>query len=148
MNRQSKNHNGYSVIYWDTSGILSALFEDAHSKKVLAWLKKKGIHLISSLGFAEACAVISRLKREKMLSGVFLDAALDTVSSGPLRQLNIQPERKWIVSLSAKWPLRGADLWHLATAKMLAEQLPELVLLTLDNRMRAAAEGEGLTVAP
>ena len=148
MNIQSRNHNGFSVVYWDSSGILSALFEDAHSKKVLAWLKKKGIHLISSLGYAEVCAVMSRLKREKKLSNVFLDAALDTLTAGPLRHLNIQPDRKWIVSLSEKWPLRGADLWHLAAAKTLAEQFPELILLTLDERMRAAAEGENLAMAP
>jgi predicted nucleic acid-binding protein len=148
MNIQSKHHDGYSVIYWDSSSILSALFEDAHSKKVLAWLVKKGIHLVSSLGYAEVCAVISRLKREKLLSGVFSDAALDTITAGPLRHLNIQPDRKRIVSLSKKWPLRGADLWHLAVAKTLEEQIPELILLTLDERMRTAAAGEGLTVAP
>jgi predicted nucleic acid-binding protein len=148
MNTQSRHRNGYSVIYWDSSGILSALFEDAHSKKVLTRLKKKGIHLISSLGYAEVCTVIARLGREKKLSGVLLDAALDTLSAGPFRQLNIQPDRKMIVSLSTKWPLRGADLWHLAAAKTLAEQIPELILLTLDNQMREAAEGEELMVVP
>lgn len=148
MDRQSKGRSEYSVVYWDSSGILSALFEDVHSKKVLAWLKKKGIHLISSLGYAEVCAVISRLRREKLVSEVLLDAALDTVSAGPLRRLNIQPERRWIVSLSAKYALRGADLWHLAAAKTLAAQIPEMILLTLDDRMRTAAEGEKLTIAP
>jgi predicted nucleic acid-binding protein len=148
MERQSKGGSEYSVVYWDSSGILSALFKDSHSRKVLVWFKKKGIHLISSLGCAEVCAVISRLKRDKMLSGVLADAALNTISAGPLRQLNIQPDRKWIVSLSAKWPLRGADLWHLAAAKTLAEQIPEMILLTLDDRMRTAAEGERLAVAP
>ena len=148
MDRQSKGGSEYSVVYWDSSAILSALFEDAHSKKVLRWFEKKGIHLISSLGYAEVCAVISRLKRDKMLSGVLADAALDTLSAGPLRQLNIQPDRKIIVSLSGKWPLRGADLWHLAAAKTLAGQIPEMILLTLDDRMRDAARQEGLTVVP
>jgi predicted nucleic acid-binding protein len=148
MNIQSRNHNGYSVVYWDSSGILSALFEDAHSKKVLAWLKKKGIHLISSLGYAEVCAVMSRLRREKKLSNVFLDAALDTLTTGPLRHLNIQPDRRKIISLSERWPLRGADLWHLSAAKTFAAQIPEMILLTLDERMRTAAEGEGLVVVP
>jgi predicted nucleic acid-binding protein len=148
MNRQSNSRDEYSVVYWDSSVILSALFKDAHSKKALVWLGKKGIHLISSLGYAEVCAVISRLRKGKMLSDVFFDAALDTLTSGPFRHLNIQPDRKRIVSLSAKWPLRGADLWHMAAVKTLQEQIPELILLTLDRRMRAAAEGEELTVAP
>ena len=148
MDRQSRDRREYSVVYWDSSGILSALFEDANSKKVLMWLKKKGIHLISSLGYAEVCAVISRLRREKLVSDVLLDAALDTISAGPLRQLNIQPERRWIVSLSVKYALCGADLWHLAAAKTLGEQISEMILLTLDNRMREAARREGLTVVP
>lgn len=148
MDRQSRDRREYSVVYWDSSGILSALFEDANSKKVLMWLKKKGIHLISSLGYAEVCAVISRLRREKLVSDVLLDAALDTISAGALRQLNIQPERRWIVSLSVKYALRGADLWHLAAAKTLGEQISEMILLTLDNRMREAARREGLTVVP
>ncbi len=148
MNGQSRSSDEYNVVYWDSSGILSALFEDVHSKKVLRWLRKKGIHLISSLGYAEVCAVISRLKKEKMLSGVFYEVALDAITAGPLRHLNIQPDRKWIASLSAKWPLRGADLWHLAVAKTLAEQIRETILLTLDERMRTAAEGEELTVVP
>ena len=148
MDRQKKSRDEYSVVYWDTSGILSALFEDAQSKEALVWLKKRGIHLISSLGYAEVCAVVSRLKRGKKLSAVFADAVLDTLTSGPFRHLNIQPDRKWVVSLSAKWPLRGADLWHLAAAKTFEEQIPELVMLTLDDRMRAAAAGEELTVAP
>ncbi len=148
MNSQSKSLDEYSVVYWDSSSILSALFEDAHSKKAIRWLRKKDIHLISSLSYAEVCAVISRLKKDKMLSGVFYEAALDTITAGPLRYLNIQPDRKWIVSLSAKWPLRGASLWHIAAAKTLEEQIPEMILFTLDDRMRAAAEGEGLTVVP
>ena len=148
MDRQSEGRNDYSVVYWDSSGILSALFEDAHSKKILVWLKKKGIHLISSLCYAEVCAVILQMRREKMLSGIFFDAALDTISAGPLRQLNLQPDRKWMVSLSSKYALRGADLWHLTAAKTIAEQIPELVLLTLDERMKAAAQREKLAVAP
>jgi hypothetical protein len=41
-------------------------------------------------------------------------------------------------------PLRGAGLWHLATAETLPSDLPELTLLTFDARLAAAAEGEGL----
>jgi len=40
--------------------------------------------------------------------------------------------------------LKGADLWHLATAKTLQEQIPELVMFTFDDRLRVAAEGENL----
>jgi len=148
MNSQNRSRGEYCVVYWDSSAVLSALFKDAQSEEALVWLKKEGIHMISTLGYAEVCGVISRLKREKILPDVFADAALDTITAGPLRHLNIQPDRKKIKTLSIKWPLRGADLWHLATAKTLQEQIPELILLTLDGRMRAAAEDEGLMVVP
>jgi len=46
--------------------------------------------------------------------------------------------------LSIKWPLRGADLWHLAIAKTIQNQLPELQLLTYDSRLKAAVQGEGM----
>jgi len=47
-------------------------------------------------------------------------------------------------SLSSKWPLRGADLWHLAMAKSLQAELPELTFMSYDARLVAAARGEGL----
>jgi predicted nucleic acid-binding protein len=46
--------------------------------------------------------------------------------------------------LSNKRPLRGADLWHLAIAKTIQNQLPELQLLTYDSRLKAAVQGEGM----
>jgi hypothetical protein len=46
--------------------------------------------------------------------------------------------------LSSRYPLRGADLWHLAAAKSLQEELPELRLLTFDQRLMEAAQGEGI----
>ena len=37
-----------------------------------------------------------------------------------------------------------ADLCHLATAESLQKQLPEILLLTFDNRLKSASQGEGL----
>ena len=50
----------------------------------------------------------------------------------------------FVKALASKWPLRGADLWHLATAKTLQKDLPELTVLTFDNRLYVAALGEKL----
>lgn len=52
----------------------------------------------------------------------------------------------FVKALASKWPLRGADLWHLAAAKTLQKDLPELTVLTFDNRLYVAALGEKLTV--
>jgi predicted nucleic acid-binding protein len=132
------------MVYWDASAILSALFEDERSKESLAWASKKGVHLMSTLASAEAYAVIRRIEREGYLEKRKVDVALEDMEKGPWRQLNIQPDWATIKALSGLWPLRGADLWHLATAMLLRERIPELVFLTFDRRLNIAAEGQGM----
>jgi predicted nucleic acid-binding protein len=137
-------NNTPSVVYWDSSAILSALFKDARSEEAIEWSRKKGVHLISTLAYAEACAVITRLKREKILADVLINAAFEALEQGPWRHLNILPEWDVIKILSQKWSLRGADLWHLTVAKTLQNQIPELELLTFDKRLKSAAKKEHL----
>lgn len=132
------------VIYWDASAILSTLIKDIHSKKAQEWAHKEGAHLLSTLAYAEVLAVLSRMKRERVMADLLVEAALQTLESGPWRRLNSGPEWNLMAALSEKWPLRGADLWHLSTAKSVREQLPELKVLTFDNRLKAAAHGEGI----
>jgi predicted nucleic acid-binding protein len=133
------------VVYWDASAILSALFTDMHSDEAQKWARRKeSMHLISSLSYAETCAVIARMQRERLVADILIKAALESLEGGPWRRLNAWPEWKIMKPLAVKWPLRGADLWHLATAKSLQKQLPELVLLSFDTRLIDAASGEGM----
>ena len=132
------------AVYWDSSSILSVLFKDTHSKEALNWFKKNGVHLISTLGYTEVCAVISRIKREKIIADILIDVAFKALKTGPWRYLNIWPEWEKLRGLSQKWSLKGTHLWHLATAKTLQNQIPELTLLTFDSRLEIAAKGEGL----
>ena len=136
------------VIYWDASAVLSALFEDQHSQQAQLWAQEDAVHLVSTLAYTEACAVIGRIQREGLLAKVLIAAALETLEQGPWRHLNMQPEWAQVRPLAAKWRLRGADLWHLATAKRLHEQLPELCLLTFDVRLMEATKGENIAVEP
>ncbi|MFQ6070903.1 MAG: type II toxin-antitoxin system VapC family toxin [Candidatus Aminicenantales bacterium] len=138
------NEKAQCVTYWDSSSVLSALFKDKNSRKALEWSRKDGIHLISTLAYAEVCAVISRIKRERLLADVLINAAFEALETGPWRHLNIQPEWDEVKNISLRWPLRGADLWHLATAKILQEKLPELIILTFDKNLKKAAQAENL----
>jgi predicted nucleic acid-binding protein len=135
----------YPVIYWDASAILPVLFVDTHSESARASAHQAGLHLISTLTYTETCAVIARLRRERVLADVLIQAAFEVLEEGPWRRLTAWPEWSAVRSLSVRWPLRGADLWHLALAKSLQAQLPEIRLLTFDARLRAAAEGEKLS---
>jgi predicted nucleic acid-binding protein len=132
------------VVYWDTSAILSALFKDEHSEKAKRLADQEGVHLISSLGYSEACAVLSRIRREGLLTGILVQAAFEVLETGPWRRIHLSPAWEDLRDLSTKWPLRGADLWHLAAAKRIQQELPELSLFTFDERLKSAADGEGL----
>ena len=132
------------VTYWDTSAIVSALFCDEHSSSAIEFARAKGTHIISSLAWAETHAVIARIERERLYATILVDAARAAFEDGPWRRLHLDPDWAIVVQLARAWPLRGADLWHLATAKNLAMELPELTFLTYDNRLLAAARVEGL----
>jgi predicted nucleic acid-binding protein len=132
------------VIYWDTSAILSVLFRDDHSDRATELTHCKGFHVVASLGWAEAHAVMGRLERQGALSRLLIDAARDALEGGPWRRINVGPSWQSLRLLARAWPLRGADLWHLATAKELQADIPELTLLSFDQRLNAAANGEGL----
>jgi predicted nucleic acid-binding protein len=98
---------------------------------------------MSSLGWAEVQAVIARIEREHALSPVLLSAAREAVERGPWLRLSVDPDRQQISALARAWPLRGADLWHLAAAKALQADLPELRFLSFDAKLAQAARGEG-----
>jgi hypothetical protein len=135
---------GYEfALYWDASAVLSSLFRDAHSEEAIEWAGREGIHLLSSLAYTETCAVIARLERERLFPNVLISSARDTLGAGPWRRLSLLPDWEVVRGLAPKWPIRGADLWHLATAVTLRRELPGLALLTYDNRMAVAADGEG-----
>lgn len=132
------------AVYWDLTCILSALFKDSNSEKALSMSRKEGVHFLSALCYAEVCSVLTQIRNEQRLKEVLLDVAFETLKAGPWRRLNIWPEWSTLIALSEKWPLKGSSLWHLASAKKLQKQLPELTLFTFDEKLKNAAETEGL----
>jgi len=136
------------AVYWDPTSVLSALFQDSNSEIAVSMSKKEGVHLLSALCYAEVSAVLSRIKRRRSINEVLIEVATEVLlKSGPWRQLNIWPEWSMLMSLSIKRPLKAVNLWHLASAKTLQKQIPELTLLTFDEELRTAAEEEGLSAS-
>ena len=130
------------VIYWDASAILSALLLDEHSQDAQKWASQSGHHFLSHLSYAEVLAVLSRIRRERDMAALLVDAAVEVLENGPWKRLFIVPPWNVIKNLSDKWPLRGADLWHLSAAKGLQDHFPELQLLTYDTKLKVAAQEE------
>lgn len=56
----------------------------------------------------------------------------------------MDPDWTCFPQLAERQRLRGADLWHLALALTLRQDLPELVLLTFDDTLQTAAVAEGI----
>lgn len=135
--------DGLSVIYRDASAILSRLVRDAHTAGAMERLSGEGYHLVSSLAFAEVHAVLARIGREAGQAAAS-EQARESFAGGPWRWVEAGPERSLCESLAAAHGLRGADLWHLATALTLRLRLPELTLLTYDRVLARAAAAEGL----
>ena len=131
------------VVYWDASAIVSALFHDRFSDEASAAAHAPGTHLVSSLGWAEVHAVIARIEREQALSSVLIAAAREAIERGPWVSVSVDPDRLQMAAVARAWPLRGAGLWHLAAAKALQADLPELRVLSFDARLAEAARGEG-----
>jgi predicted nucleic acid-binding protein len=134
------------VGYWDSSAVLSALFEDEHTPKAVSWIKTSGLHLITTLVYAEVCAVIGRMEKSKAINKSVARMAVDMVNIEPWRRTTIQPGWPTIKRLAINRGLRGADLWHLAAAMELKVDFPELVMLSFDIRLNAAARREGLAL--
>lgn len=133
-----------AALYWDASAILSVLIEDPHSKNARRRLAQEDPHLVSSLAFAEVCAVLTRLARERHLSAQERRLAIRSLQARPWSALQLEPDRRLVVELAVRHALRGADLWHLAAAATLAAELPGLELLAFDSRLIDAARREGL----
>lgn len=134
----------FPVIYWDSSAVLSTLLQDNYSELALRCARSDAVHLLSSLALAEVYAVLGRIKRERLLAEILVEASLEALESGPWRRLTIGPDAGEVRKLALKWPLRGADLWHLAAAKTLQRELPELLVLTFNQRLYQASAGENI----
>jgi predicted nucleic acid-binding protein len=132
------------VIYWDTSAILSALLQDIHTPEARTYLERPAVHLVSSLAGAEFHACLARLQRDGHLAATLAQATCLAFDQGPWRRITMEPSWELFPTLSSRYQLRGADLWHLAMASSLRPDLPEIVLLTFDNALSAAAIGEGM----
>ncbi|MDH5467386.1 MAG: PIN domain-containing protein [Candidatus Aminicenantes bacterium] len=135
------------AVYWDPTSVLSALFQDPNSELARSMSKKEGVHLLSALCYAEVSAVLSRIKKRRSINDILVEVAFEALKNGPWRQLNIWPEWSILMALSTKRPLKAVNLWHLASAKTLQKQIPELTILTFDEELRAAAEEEGLSAS-
>ncbi len=140
------------IFYFDTSALVKKYVFEIDSDTVLQlWEKSEGIG-ISKVAYAECLAAFSRKKREtnfpsKLFQKIVKDFKTDW-QSFILIEISHALE-KLIDPLCLKYPLRGFDLIHLASAKLLQHsQDQEIGFVCADHRLREAAVSEKFKVFP
>ena len=118
------------------------LLRDARSDAALARIRRPDVHILSTLAWVEVHAVLARHLREGTPDSVVSRAA-STLERAGWRHLRTGPSRAHVSALAQRWSLRGADLWHLATARTLGDEV-RISVLTFDRALDEAAKGEGM----
>lgn len=119
--------------YLDTSVLLSVALGEPGHQETARWLEERPLLFSSNLLEAE---FRSALSREGQSSGLQLLTWVDWVF--PQAPLSSRFE-----SVLAAGLVRGADLWHLACALDLREQLGALDFISADRRQLGVADELG-----
>ena len=124
------------AAYVDTSCLVAIAFGEAEAAQVVSRLREHDVLLSSNLLEAELRATLVREAAE-------VDEALFSWIKWvlPDRPLSVE-----IIRVLRAGYLRGADLWHLATAMYVTPEPRDLTFLTLDRRQEEVAEELGFKV--
>ena len=125
-----------STAYVDTSAIIAVEFNEPGGHDVLGRLNEFTTLMSSNLLEAEVRSVYIRDGRpftEEALSNIEWIIPDTPISA----ELNIASQAGY---------LRGADLWHVATALYIFDEPPEVTFLTLDRRQGEVAAALGFQV--
>ncbi len=140
------------ILYLDTSAWVKLYVRELGSKELRATTAKADAMAASVVAYPEARAAFARLKAQ----GVSTEAkhqqrlAQLNLDWGNLLRIELVPAVvRSAGDLAEVYGLRGFDAIHLASALWLKEKTSApLYFAVFDQRLRAAAERAGLTVAP
>jgi predicted nucleic acid-binding protein len=125
-----------AIAYLDTSPLLAIALEEPPATKVSQRIAEFDMLVSSNLLESEFRSTLEREKLE------WRPPALDQIEW-------ILPDRALSDEISrvlAAGYVRGADLWHLASALYFSPDPGELTFVTLDERQREVAAKVGFTV--
>jgi predicted nucleic acid-binding protein len=136
--------------YWDSSAIIPLTVTEASTDAMRAIAEEDPVMCVWWATEVECVSALARLEREGALT--------DTATTGALERLDLLAEswnevqpvaavRSAARRLLRVHALRAADAFQLAAAVVAAEGQPaSLGIVTLDERLAAAARREGFTV--
>jgi predicted nucleic acid-binding protein len=140
------------ILYLDTSALIKKYFKETGSDEVISkWQEATGI-ITSSVAYAESLASIYRKKREakfgKHRLGNILEAFRRDWNS--FIRVEVTDDLNQLIDKTvSRYPLRGFDAIHLASALIVHETIPEEFLFACyDKRLLQAAKMAGLQTSP
>lgn len=139
------------ILYCDTSALVKRYVEEEGTAKVDALWDEADEVATSIVAFAEGVAALSRRKREGVLSRAGYARTIPVFHEEHLRLFLVQitPHLNTVVRrLVEKYPLRGFDAIHLASALIIRDaDKRDFLFACFDKRLNLAAKKEGLRVA-
>ena len=140
------------ILYLDTSALVKRYFREPYSDDVLSRWKSATQIVTSSVAYAETMASMYRKKRESDLADTLIRKIADTFHQDWESFIRVEVNdmlNGTIDRIVEKYPLRGFDAIHLASAIVIHERLPEdFVFACFDDRLARAAQSEGLETFP
>jgi predicted nucleic acid-binding protein len=140
------------ILYLDTSALVKLYFREPASNDILLRWQSAAQIVTSSVAYAETLASIYRKNREGSLGNSLVRKVIDSFQRdwSSLIRVEVTDElNPYIDQAVERYPLRGFDLVHLASAMVIRERLPEdFVFACFDERLARAARSEGLETFP
>ena len=138
--------------FWDTSGLLSLILEQEATANLRAIISQDDAMVIWWGSKVEAASGVARLVRAAELSEPSASTLLRQIEAFAAGAYEVQPTEE-VRSLACRLlrvhDLRAADSLQLAAAIVWADHRPAgLGIVTLDARLRTAADREGFAVTP
>lgn len=133
------------AVYWDGSAVLSLLFPGQQTPAAKIFAARNAEHVMSSLTLTEVYAAFERGRKSGAYSEAVIAEGKGRFECGRWRYVRVSPHRAMLRELAAACALKGAGLWHLALAKTLCLERPELRLLSFDAKLVEAARGAGIS---
>ena len=140
------------ILYLDTSALVKRYFYEPYSDDVISKWKSATQIVTSFVAYAETMASMYRKKRESDLAEPVIRNIADAFHQDWESFIRVEVNDKlngYIDGVVEKYPLRGFDAIHLASAIVIHERLSEdFVFACFDERLTVAAQSEGFKTFP
>lgn len=137
--------------FWDASAIVPLLVREKETSHCRVLLKEDAEVVVWFLTPVEVLSALTRRVRERSLTSPEFRRAKDRLAllvGAWSEVISVERVRERSYRLLETHPLRAADALQLAAALLVAEENPKDVsIVTLDGRLRIAAEKEGFAIA-